>query len=136
MEKLQNIVKARRRTGPKTSAGKARSAHNAFRHGLSLPVSADDGHSEDVDELASAIAGGKSDGLRYQYARRIAAAQLDLAQVRRARRDALSDGGGGHASAVGYLKLVKRLAALDRYERRALARRRVAIRLFDLVREE
>ena len=77
----------RSRTGPKTSAGKARSARNA---------------------------------LRYHYARRIAAAQLDLAQVRRARRDVLSDAGGGHAKTVDYLRLVKRLAALDRYERRAL----------------
>jgi hypothetical protein len=76
------------------------------------------------------------DGPRCQYARRIAAAQLDLVQVRRARRDALSDAGGGRAAAIGYLKLVKRLAALDRYERRALARRRMAIRRFDLVREE
>ena len=45
----------RRSTGPRSAAGKARSAKNAVRHGLSVPVLADPELSREVRELAQRL---------------------------------------------------------------------------------
>jgi hypothetical protein len=109
--------------GPSTSAGKARSAQNARRDGLSSAFR-DPGWSDEIKALARTIAGADADAERYELACRIAEAQVELVRVRRSRRKlfaaALRDGAG-----------VARLTAIDRYERRALARRKLAMRDFD-----
>jgi hypothetical protein len=119
-----NRRNARLSTGPRTVAGKARSALNARRHGLAQLVVRDPTWSQEVNALAAAIAGADADARRYELACAIAAAQIDLVRVARARRElfaaAMREGAG-----------IPRLAALGRYERRALARRRRAIDNFD-----
>ena len=176
-----NRANARISTGPKTSHGRARSAKNAFRHGLSLPLQSDQALSEEVYALARQIAGPHASAHFQILARRIAEAQVDLRRIRYAainsfpRRwptaTAMSsraltrmklkvlkpfltpklanvplpplieefvttarEGPGKFATVLS--KETKRLLALDRYERRALSRRKFAIRAFDEARRQ
>jgi hypothetical protein len=89
-QKIQaNRANARTSTGPKTARGRARVAHNARQHGLSLSVFADPLLSEQVEALAREIAGAPTNDDIYQLARRIAEAQIDLQRVRGARHQLL-----------------------------------------------
>jgi hypothetical protein len=117
-------------TGPRTSAGKARVAQNARRHGLSLPARYDPSRSGAVDALAREIAGEDADPQQLELACRIAAAQIDLVRARRARRDILVAALREPDAAAG-VGPITRLAIMDRYERRASSRRKLAIRDFD-----
>jgi hypothetical protein len=85
-----NRVNARASTGPKTQQGRARSAQNALRHGLSLPVEADPVLSEEIETLAREVAGPDANARRQECARHVAAAQIDLRRVRHARHQLLS----------------------------------------------
>lgn len=70
--------KHRGRTGPRSPAGKARSARNARKHGLSVSVALDPTMREEVDILARKIAG--ENGTLLELAARVAEAQLDLSR--------------------------------------------------------
>jgi len=77
-------------TGPTSAAGKARSAQNARKHGLNVPVMYDADVSADVEFMAEEIAPGCQDPELIGRARLIAEAQVDLIRVARARRDIIS----------------------------------------------
>jgi hypothetical protein len=68
----------------------SRSARNARRHGLSLPVLSDRALSDEVEARACEIAGTGAPPEMHELARRIAEAQVDLRRVRSARHDLLS----------------------------------------------
>jgi hypothetical protein len=79
-----NRANALASTGPRTSAGKAISARNARRHGLNLR---DPALADEIAALGREIAGPGAPARRFELACRIAAAQLDLLRVRRARHE-------------------------------------------------
>ena len=169
-----NRTNSRASTGPRTRYGRTRSARNAFRHGLSLPVCSDLVLSEEVEALALEIAGVGANAEIHAFAGLIAEAQVDLHRIRQARHQLLTDAlrdcyYDSRANVRAKFKLlgkllqtnaadisiptltnilnstpqgedklalilseeVKRLEALERYERRALSRRSAAVEIFD-----
>jgi hypothetical protein len=165
------------KAGPRTAAGKARSARNALRHGLSLRFSANPTLAARDEDLARQICGPTNDPTLLNLSRQIAEAQAQLERVRSRRhalimrayndlgyrpRDmarqwlkmatALTKGALTNRRLAIYdgkfrplappkqgpLKLAlilgdahAELASLERYERRALSRRKSSIRRFD-----
>jgi hypothetical protein len=145
-----NRLNARASTGAKTIGGRARAAQNARRHGLSVPVLLNAGLSEEVEALAREIAGSKVDCEILQLAREIAEAQIDLMRIRYTRQHVLSEllkspesiqrhmindkfapRCAGVYELATILAKARQFNALDRYERRALSRRKYAVRAFD-----
>jgi len=121
---MRGETPARRRTGPRTPHGKARAARNARRHGLSLPVAADAALAPEISALARKIAGEGASDARRAAAARIAEAQVDLVRIRRVRLAVTEQLLAGK-------EVTGKLVRIDRYERRALSRRTLAIHDFD-----
>jgi len=117
---VANRANALRSTGPKTAAGKKRSSQNALRHGLSLTQSGEIFQS--AGELARAFAEAENTGkgatsVYFDFA----CACLAMRRVRQVQTRLMADD-----QALYDAKILKQLVMTERYERRALTRRRRA----------
>jgi hypothetical protein len=130
----QNAAKS---TGPRTGAGKIRSSRNALRHGLATSLLVDAAVAKQTEVLAGVIAGGLSADLRVMREARLAAvAHLELVRIRRVRHLLLgrlltqeeNDDGLQPYEPVDVSGTISELARIDRYERRALSRRKKLFR--------
>ena len=170
-----NRANARSSTGPTTSNGRARSAKNAFRHGLSVPAHPDPAMAEAIEVLARRIAGADAPSEIKEHARRLAEANMEVRRVRSLRLDSVSRAladpkydtrANWNKKVAVALRIARKCAkseqipedelklldskcegpdkqaailieiarAFDRYERRALSRRKQATRDLDAAR--
>jgi hypothetical protein len=117
-----NRANAKRSTGPKTAAGRSRSSRNAVRHGLSCPLQLDFAMSEKADAIARLLAGAGANDEQLTSTMEVAHAQVELLRIRRVRAELMA------AIDVACPRQLRRLVALDRYERYAHTKRRRAAR--------
>jgi hypothetical protein len=146
-----NRINAKSSTGPKSAIGRRRASQNARRHGLNIPVLLDPILAQEVKILALHLSQGLEnlDLLGATYA--VAEAEIDLKRIRKFKRDLFyklngtrhstnrsewrskpnSDFSGGEKKIEANASaLLEQMLRIDRYERRALARRKSAIRRF------
>ena len=130
-----NRANAQASTGPRTAAGKARSARNAVRHGLCSPRGADLEVTRSIERWGRALA-GEATGEERELGYCIAAAHVELERVRKARLEIYNaDPRIARAAAAGAVSFTEaddidateellsdtvwQLDALQRYEERA-----------------
>src|SRR4051794_33388095 len=123
-----NRANAKLSTGPKSVAGRMRSSQNARRHGLNVPVLADRNLSVEVTRLAAEIAGFTNDPTIRTASQRVALALVELERIESIEHAIASQccEEGKAALNLGNLSILYQ--RLDRYKKRALAKRRTAIK--------
>ena len=147
-----NRANAKRSSGPKSRAGKARASQNAYRHGLAARMTMDADRVSAVAALAREIQASMRGQIDRAGALAIAQAELEVLRVRAvlsARFTEILNGFAKHGSGTGSQGSEKqaarwqgpaeqpgstagdlaRLKALDRYLRRVHAKRDRAVRL-------
>lgn len=116
-----NRANAARSTGPRTAAGRLKSSRNAYRHGLSCPSPLDPATSAQVDAITQVLI---DDGASETSAAEFARAQLELLRIRAIRAELMKEAD----IKLGNPQELRRLMALDRYERVAHTKGRRAAR--------
>jgi len=115
-QRAANRANAKRSTGPKTVAGKLRSSRNALTHGLS----ASPPHAENSEAFCSPEScKGKR---QHEPGSELAQTQSTLSHIRLIRANLIAA-----VLEEPSARAIKRLKALDRYERAALRKRRKAM---------
>ena len=117
-----NRANAKKSTGPKTAAGRAKSSRNAYRHGLSCPLRFDPVTSAKADAIAWTLIGEEPGEQKLESAAEFVRAQLEMLRIRSTRTELLAKIGLDFNNT----QELRRLMALDRYERYAHTKRRRA----------
>lgn len=121
---IANQLNAKKSTGPRTSAGKGRVSRNARKHGLAA-VATDEETNAMAERLsADLFAGQDCSVIARERALEIAEIQSALIRIRAAKTELLQD-----ASDIPSLsETLDQYRRFDRYERRALSRRKTLLR--------
>jgi hypothetical protein len=155
-QRRTNRKNARRSTGPQTAAGKANAAQNSFRHGLAADIRNNSTWSKDIESLEQHYCEEALNRHRFVDARTAAEAQFAINRVRQARVALIENAAVDHETCRRPLekshetdgvvsiaahdscmpsrdlsvicRVAETLLQFDRYERRALSRRRKALR--------
>ena len=140
-QRRANRKNARRSTGPQTAVGKANAAQNSFRHGLAADIRNNSTCNKDIETLAQHYWVETLNRHRFLDARTAAEAQFAINRVRQARVALIENAAVDHEtnscvtgtdhdgqvfSAIS--RVADKLRQLDHYERRALSRRKRALR--------
>ena len=115
-----NRANAKRSTGPKSARGKMVSSRNAYRHGLTCPLSLGADTAAKLEAIAQAVTGEGAGEEQLISAAEFARAQLELLRIRATRAEMMT------AIERDSTQQLRPLVALDRYERYAHTRRRRA----------
>ena len=124
-----NRRNAKRSTGPKTVLGKMRSRANALKHGLAAATLRPVEKPDDKELLEALLGEGQPSPVQHEQALAIVEATRELEYVRFVRAKVVK-----FADDTDFVwsNFVDAAIGTDRYERRALARRRKAVkRLMD-----
>jgi hypothetical protein len=137
-----NRANAKLSTGPKSKIGRLRASRNARRHGLSVSVLLDPRLAQEVKSLALQLSNGLENLGTADGAYCLAETEIDLRRIRKIRYELLQKlrdhrpsaeayrNSNGESSVSDSSGLIREMSLIDRYERRALARRKSAIRRF------
>lgn len=120
-----NRANAKRSTGPKTAAGKQKSSRNAYRHGLSGPVLGDPAILAKIESTARDCVCEAAAEDQLTFAADFLRAHIEVLRIQAIRTEqwaSISQKEGEDYNPKG----LRRLAALDRYERYAFTKRRRA----------
>jgi hypothetical protein len=132
-----NRRNAQKSTGPRSSAGKARTRRNAFRHGLAIPVTCDVLNGEVIKAVADQLLRKGASSAEQEHAQLAAEVQVEIARLRQAKVDILNRAGRLNIAdgdlpdeimAVAFVAELGALSAFARYEGRALSKRRRMLR--------
>jgi hypothetical protein len=117
-----NRANAKRSTGPKSARGKMVSSRNAYRHGLTCPLSLGADTAAKLEAIAQAVTGEGAGEEQLISAAEFARAQLELLRIRARRAEMMT----AIECDCDNAQQLRQLVALDRYERYAHTKRRRA----------
>jgi hypothetical protein len=124
-----NKRNASRSTGPRSPGGKLRSARNARRHGLATPIDQDAETASRIQNLTNVLTEGSQDSGRFEQARAVAECYFDLCRIREARAELFAAAGDFDNLTIEQLdRTVRVVDKINRYERRAVSKRRQGFR--------
>jgi hypothetical protein len=137
-----NRRNAQRSAGPRTAPAKARVRRNALRHGLAAVVVNDPAVATEVGRVAAALCDPGAAPSDRERALIVAEAQVTLKRIRRVRAEIMEQMSPAPPTrppdaqdtapmlqVEGNARHLDQLLRIERYERRALSRRKRAVRL-------
>jgi hypothetical protein len=127
---VANRKNAKASCGPRSSAGKRRSSRNAIRHGLAVDVETDPVWCDVINVLTN-ILYLERDGRDPERCSEVARTATDLQRIRQVQARLLNKSRSLCAAEASYSDLNSALVKIDRYERRALSRRKRAFKFVD-----